>query len=320
MEQVFFEATRNALNAITELCDLMHPITVSVWNTQAQVNGICNMVPAANEKQLASKFGLGSGIHGVNYKRFFLQKSWEEHKEDIAWLFLNSAIPIYEGWLEELHTNVFSDTNGNLNVKAMQFPASCSKNILNEIARLTSIESNILKNEFYSIYSTKKYCCYSKLDNLVIAYRYFKEMRNCYMHNNKIANSNLITAYTNFSALSSPTDLNMTEIPEHVPPILDSKISISLRGVIGFTQILIQLMVTIDAELLRSQYAEVALIATLQKLYPSPISIGSDRVKAIRQIRGIFEHGKYIRPSINNLADISRFLIDNHIIQPITLV
>lgn len=320
MQEAFFQATQNALSTLTSLCDLIHPITVSMWNTRSQVIGTYIVNPNVTPHQMAAKYGLGSSIHGVNFKKVFKDTPWEIHEENIAWLFLNNIFPIYEGWLEELHNQVFSSLNGNISTSFMQFPSSCGRgNIVQEITRLTANESSIDKAAFYSQYSLKKYRCFSKLDNFLVCFRYFKEIRNCYMHNNMLADVKLIDAYNAFRLLTAPSDLCMSEIPKHYAPILNKKIQISLRGVIGFSQIIIQIMVTSDAELLRSKYAEAELLRRLSAAVPTPLTINSDRSRAIRQIKGIFKKANYITPDLTLTSPILRFLIDNHFIYPVVL-
>lgn len=111
----------------------------------------------------------------------------------------------------------------------------------------------------------------------------------------------------------------MSEIPEHYAPALNDKIRISLRGVIGFSQVVIQIMLTSDTELLRSQYAEKEMLERLRKVLPAPKTINSNRTRAARQITGIFRAAGYIEPDLSNLTAIVRFLIDNRIIYPISI-
>lgn len=320
MPDAFFRATQNALNSLTSMSDLVHSLTVAMWNTRSQVIGTYTIYPEVTGKQLAAKYGLGSGIHGVNYKRTFVDTSWEAHQESIAWLFLNNIIPIYEAWTASLQTEAFPVTNGNISAGAMKNPITAAGGgIVGEINRLTASESQIIKDAFYSQYASKKHRCFANLNNLLICFRYFKQMRNCYMHNNGKANSDLIDRYNEFSNITSASDLNMSEIPEHYAPALNDKIRISLRGVIGFSQVVIQIMLTSDTELLRSQYAEKEMLERLRKVLPAPKTINGNRTRAARQITGIFRAAGYIEPDLSNLTAIVRFLIDNRIIYPISI-
>lgn len=72
------------------------------------VNGIKNEYPSITEAELSAKFDNGSGIHRANYKRAFIEHSWEQQQSDFAWMLLNNTISIFEGWLEELKDNKIS--------------------------------------------------------------------------------------------------------------------------------------------------------------------------------------------------------------------
>lgn len=253
MQDVFFNATKKALNNITKTYDAVWPTAVGLWNLRCMVNGVKKEFPTVSEKELAAKFTLGSGLHGVNYKRAFFENSWETQQAQFAWILLNSTIPIYEGWLEELKQTVFPD----LKVKDMQYPGK----IQTEVNRLQQNSSAVLKNSFYLAYLSKKERCYSNIDALMKCYRAFKEARNCYMHNSSKADPKLITAYTNYQAIATKTNLCVSEVPIFYSPTLDTDIQISLRGVVGFSYILIKIMVSLDTELLCTQNAEREFLA-----------------------------------------------------------
>ena len=252
LKEVFFSATRQALFNITSTFDIVWPTAVGLWNLRCLVSGVKHEYPEITEAQLAAKFSQGSGIRGVNYKRAFVEHSWEKQQSDFAWILLNSTIPIFEGWLEELKQSVFA----SLKIKEMQFPIK----VQSEVNRLTVNESATLKDCFYNKYCGKRERCYSHIDALLYCYRVFKEARNCYMHNAGKVNSNLVNAYNDFLPYNNTTDLCVSEVPEFNAPILNEPISISLRGVVGFSYILIKIMVSLDTELLRSMEAEAEFL------------------------------------------------------------
>ena len=105
MTDVFFTATKRALNNITSNYDMVWPTAVGLWNLRCMVNGVKKEFPEITEAELAAKFSQGSGIHGVNYQRAFIQTTWTQQQTKFAWILLNSTIPIFEGWLEELKQN-----------------------------------------------------------------------------------------------------------------------------------------------------------------------------------------------------------------------
>lgn len=148
MTDVFFTATKRALNNITSNYDMVWPTAVGLWNLRCMVNGVKKEFPEITEAELAAKFSQGSGIHGVNYQRAFIQTTWTQQQTKFAWILLNSTIPIFEGWLEELKQNYFTD----MDVKALQFPTQAQA----EVARLTANSSTMLHNSFIRPISEKE--------------------------------------------------------------------------------------------------------------------------------------------------------------------
>lgn len=271
MADAFFHITNDSLESITNLCDLIHPIASSMWYLRKQVSELHSQFPKVQNNQLDYFFGKNSGVSGTNYVSAFINTSWDEHKESIAWIFLNNVFAIYEGWLKGLHDNVFDNTHGNLDEKAMQFPVGNARRngILEELSRLTATKSVEINSIFFNSYSTKRHRCFEtnasgervlnsdKLRNLLYCYRYFKELRNCYTHKCMIADVLTVTAYNEFVAhVTKPDDLDMAVIPAHIVPVVGNKVSVDLYGVIGFSEALRKIMLTVDAVLLSSQLVQ----------------------------------------------------------------
>lgn len=61
MTDVFFTATKRALNNITSNYDMVWPTAVGLWNLRCMVNGVKKEFPEITEAELATKFSQGSG-------------------------------------------------------------------------------------------------------------------------------------------------------------------------------------------------------------------------------------------------------------------
>ncbi len=90
----------------------------------------------------------------------------------------------------------------------------------------------------------------------MLCYRFFKEARNCYMHHNFAASQELIDAYNAFLPIATTTALDVSEVPVIVPPVLRQRVQLSLRGVIGFPQLVRRIIIISDINLLRTTAAE----------------------------------------------------------------
>lgn len=309
MQDVFFTATKKALNNITSTYDTVWPTAVGLWNLRCMVNGVKKEFPSVSESELAAKFSLGSGIRGVNYKRAFLETSWKMQQTQFAWILLNSTIPIFEGWLEELRKIITS-----LQVKDIQFPDSVQA----EINRLKRNPSVMLTNSFYHSYCSKRDRCYANIESLMKCYRIFKEARNCYMHNGSKANQTLINAYTEYLPVATKSDLCVSEVPEFPQPILDSDIQISLRGVVGFSYILIKIMVSLDTELLCTRDAEKEFLARYKEKHTDKNghfimrTLKSDQAGANNQVKRYIQQCGFCLPQ--TVDDLTDFLLRNRLI------
>ena len=112
MSEVKKIATRESYgNALAELgAEYENLVVLDADLAEATKTGIFKKeFPEITEAELAAKFSQGSGIHGVNYQRAFIQTTWTQQQTKFAWILLNSTIPIFEGWLEELKQNYFTD-------------------------------------------------------------------------------------------------------------------------------------------------------------------------------------------------------------------
>ena len=305
MTEVFFTSTQRALDNITSTFDMIWPISVGLWNLRCMVNGVRKEYPEITESELTAKYSQGSGIHGVNYKRAFSETTWEQQQVNLAWILLNNMIPVFEGWLEELKQKHFP----NMNTKSLQFPSKARS----EVNQLISNPSTLLKNAFYSTYLGKRDRCYSNIDSLLYCYRVFKEARNCYMHNGSFANKNLIDAYNEYKSTATLSSLCVSEVPDFPAPVLDSKITISLRGVVGFSYILIKLLVSIDTELLQSSNAEEEFIARYKLKHTIVRTLKADVEGARGQVRQYVKQCGF--PTPMNIDDMITFLVDKQLVR-----
>lgn len=350
MTDAFFDVTKSSFESITKLCNLIHPISVSMWNMRVEINQMKEWVPDITNQQLGCRFLKDSGITGVDCITAFVDTTWEEHKKEIAWIFLTNLFAIYEGWLHGLRSEVFDGEHGNLSEKAMQFPDAkmkkeidssgnetetiVSNGIVEELERLTSDESQLLCNVFFETYAKKKHRCFVEdsdtnvmvldkelLKNLLYCYRYFKELRNCYIHNAQLANDTLIKAYNDFAAkVVDASKLGMDEIPEHFVPAVGQPISVSLRGVIGFSHVIRMIMLTVDTKLLRSKYAEREFLRRLKNVYSNetrPVlnrnaNIATQEIIGLAKKAG-FRNLKFGVPGTFKLS--VNFLVDNSIVR-----
>ena len=209
-------------------------------------------------------------------------------QENLAWLLLCNTIPIYECWWKSL-----SEEAGFLGMSeaGMEFPTNPldtrKKGIQQQIIELTAVESSLFKDVFYDLYSSKKNHCINlnELNLSMYAYRLFKEIRNCYMHSGGSVSSKVVDSVTgdpwitvayneyqnNVVAVSATTNVlgiaELPELPATFNASLGSKLHITLRRVVGFSNIMRRIMLTVDSELIRSKLTEAHFLNMWNTIY-----------------------------------------------------
>lgn len=168
--------------------------------------------------------------------------------------------------------------------------------IREELEKLNKDKSSITNDCFYPVYRNNSKVRIKELENMFLCYRVFKEMRNCYVHHRQRANQHLFEVYEKFChTIKAPKDICAKEIPFVYPIQLGKQIKISLRGVIGFSDIVICMISTIDAELIQGKHAEEWLKKVLKENGLRNKSISAKYPKAYQTILGFVEKCGFMR-------------------------
>lgn len=257
MNEVFFRASQDALDNITSVFDFVHPLTASMRFTGDKVLELHKKGKTADE--IVAIIDPAHSVHGANYTRAFVETAWLEQEEKLAWLLLNNLFAIHEGWAQRLFDETFSTLGFDERdfTKQLEYPKLSKSLKCFFVSKVTT--SSLMTKSFYPVYKRNCSLDFSKLDNYMLCYRYFKEARNCYMHRNCIASKNLMKAYKAFIAKATTSDLDVSEVPIVVPPILGTPVHLNLRGVIGFSNIIQRIITLSDINLICSKAAEKEL-------------------------------------------------------------
>jgi hypothetical protein len=223
-----------------------------------QVVGFCSNHPGASVQVLDDRFISGSGLHGANVRRACLDTSWEDQQQEFAKFTLISLFSIYEGWLADVLQIVAPSGRRQALGKWCQYPDSAARNgngVARAVAEIKLNSSHMLVGAFYAALRTQRKNALPKIDELLTCYRAFKEGRNSFAHQNGLATQTAVDAYQTYFQLSA-SDLGVTEKPMLPQVLLNTPITFSLRGVIGFSDIILRIIATLDAEFSCSQFAE----------------------------------------------------------------
>lgn len=255
---LFFRTSRSAHRQVTELFDFVTPTAAALWNLRWQVIGFCSHRPATSVQVLEDRFVSGSGLHGANLRRACIDTSWEYQQQQFAKFLLISLFSIYEGWLADVLQIVAPAARQRVLSKRCQFPDSSARGgngVLAAVAEIKLSNSQMLTGAFYAALRKQKKNSMPKIEELLKCYRAFKESRNSFAHQNGVATQVAVDAYQAYSALSA-SDLGVPEKPALPPVSLNRQVALSLRGVIGFSDIVLRIIATLDAEFSCAQSAE----------------------------------------------------------------
>lgn len=274
--EAFFFETEASRERLSDLFDFVWPTAAALWNLRWQVQGFLKEVPNATKAQLENRFTFGSHLSSTDLRISCVHRSWDEQKEIFAGFILSNAIATYEFWADALMKELGAPAQDS---KKLQFPDRPGKpGIQSFVAQQTSAKSVPLDIELYPRYAAKKKYDWPRVQNLALCFRYFKEIRNSIMHGGGIATQVAAVAYANFLPVSDRHSLGMRANIEIFPVIEGQPVKLSLRSVVGFSDVLIRLMHSIDAELMRGKPAEATLKRRLMnRSYPMMLSSDARR-------------------------------------------
>ncbi|WP_301154495.1 hypothetical protein [Metapseudomonas otitidis] len=304
MSNHFFNSTKTFTDQLSEIFDFTWSTSAALWNLRWQVKGLLDASPTLKHDELLGRFLSGSDIRGANLKRSCLETTWEEQKELFAKITLSEIFALYEAWAK----TIYSEANLPLNkASALEFESG------GQSIRALPISPYFEKSIFPQLEKHKKYDP-NRMNNHFTCYRFFKEMRNCLIHHGGIPHETLLTAYQKFSALHA-SDIGAKQIPEHDPVVRGQKIKLSLRGVVGFGDIALKLMVTIDAEIAKSTYAEKYFTQLWKNTHPMGLTLPKDPKTASNFIKRHIS--KLEIPSAKSVMDLKPLLVRENLITPI---
>jgi hypothetical protein len=311
MAQYAFKETSSATSEITKLFDFVWPTAIALWNLRLSVRGFLDEVPHATQDHLKTRFALGSGFHNADLRVLTKTVSWDEQKERFAEITLTNAFAIYESWAKHLiaHRAVTGFVDKDLWTEGRPGRG----NGLNSfIAAVNASPSTMMTRAFKPTFARNRKYFPAQLNNILLCYRYFKEARNCQMHNGGIVDQKTVNAYLAYSPVSSAASMRTKEAIEHFPMVIDTPARLSIRGVVGFVDILLRMMVTIDVELSGSMMAEKAALDRFKKIIGPKPTLGSDRAGITRKINSRCEKAGYPNPI--DEQPVKDFLLANRIV------
>lgn len=262
----FFEASQGFRRQYTAAMDFVVVAAPALWNMRWQVRGYRESQPHLTKDELMGRFVRGSTVRSANLIGF-AEAPFEDQLEQLGRLQLYTAIALYERWLEDLSFLRAAER------KQLQFPRSSSggrsRSAENVVRRVQAATSEVME-DFRSALQEDRYYSGSTLNELLIAYRVFKEVRNTFMHQGEMPNSTLLAAYAALTSLPtlpfgrSARGRSLPHVAEGVP------VRITLDGAFSASTVVLKLVMTLDADFALSAVGEREFLERWQKFFPDP--------------------------------------------------
>lgn len=260
----FFEPTKLFNARFTELFDNTWLTHTAVEFLIKNVKDYCSEKDVTNQVLLRNEFvSHGFKSNHPNLYRSCVLQSWNEHENVIIRNMLINAFAYYEAWCENMLTilGMAPDTYCSY----FQYVYRTDKNWHTIYDRVMTSCSAITTNSFYDVYKQNhRFYNFALMDKWILYLRYYKECRNSFVHQNGVVTSEMVTMYEKIKDFTI-ADLAVKELPlSPIAPVLGEPIKLSLRNVVGFTQILQKIANTFDIEFIKTQSAEHYFVEVLR--------------------------------------------------------
>lgn len=287
----FFFQSKLIEAQITELFDDLWPTVTALKNLRWQVNGYYHELLVKQNAKLAAHFvDSEDKTNRPNLYRTCIEQTWEQQEYSISRNLLTNIFALFEGWLEMiLPTLGVNEKKG----KNLQFPDK-ARTMLESFQQHPNAT---LVDAFYDVYIAKNSSSQlAHLENYLKVYRFFKECRNSIIHRGGKSDQKTIDAYLVTAGLTA-VDLDVAEVPEMFPvSVVDENVKISLRGVVGFSQIVLKLVEVMDAEFIKAEKAIDCFVNQVKEYTPYAYTLAHDSTKMGNKIDGIMRRSGFLPP------------------------
>ena len=97
--------------------------------------------------------------------------------------------------------------------------------------------SAVMKAEFFPILKANSKNSWSNIEDLLVAYRYFKEVRNSLIHSGGFADVRVVDARNDLAAIPF-SNLGLKEALQFPPLAVGDRVNVGLRNVVGLSSII----------------------------------------------------------------------------------
>ncbi|MBX3269806.1 MAG: hypothetical protein KF729_06075 [Sandaracinaceae bacterium] len=279
----FFPETRRLIRANADMFDFLWTAAAGLWSMRWQVDGFVRAMDAYDDATVKARFVSGSRIHGANIKGVCIDASWNANQEQLAAIALTLGISNFEGWLSDVVAQ--ADEPGTASPsglvgRRMKLASDIMKpkSFKSAVGKLLGTGSELGRTCFGPPLARRWKRELEKLDALLRVLRHFKDLRNKIVHNGGVADQQLVDSFNDISSLTKD-DLGTPEFPSLNPVTLGSRVSLSLRGVVAMTDVLLRIAAAVDATLSESQSVDRIVFERWQAAHGKRVMLSNDQKK-----------------------------------------
>ena len=305
----FFEATQGFRRQYTDVFNFVKVAAPSLWNMRWQVRGYRESNPSVTKDELMGRFVRGSTVVSADLVGF-IEVPFEDHLEQLARLQLFTVISLYERWLEDLGFLTAAEK------KRLQFPRSSTRSLSAEdVARRVQGGRSSVMEDFRSTLQGDSYYARSEINDLLIAYRLFKEVRNTFMHEGEMPNPTLLACYTALTSLPS-LPFGRSARGKVLPHVASGDpVRITLGGAASASTVVLKLVMTLDAEFALSSTGEGEFLGRWQRHFTSTPWIRGTAQRQENRTKSLVMSTGLWRPA--SVGQIQPFLISKGLLRVI---
>lgn len=212
-----------------------------MWNLRWQVAGYVSERPGARNDELERRFVAGSDIGSANLRRHCLDTTWQSQLNELGVLTLFQAIGLYEGWVAGF------EIGNKTQRERLMFPSqSWTGKKEGGPDFLASLSPSDGLTRAYSLpLSESSRCLPARLDDLLVTFRSFKEVRNSCAHGGRLASD--LAVSTTAEAKDCSAGFGLRDLPLRLADVrLNEPIEFGLLEAKAACALLLKLVTTLD--------------------------------------------------------------------------
>ena len=304
-QTMFFTQSKLLEAQITEVFDELWPTVTAFKLLRWQVRGYYEECSIDQNARLTSKFVEPEDItNRPNLYRMCIEESWADMEYRIAKNLLTNIFASYENWASSICKQLQLPRDA---YKGLQFPNTARYNYQSVLTYISGRGNQDIIKAFYDTYKTKnRNYNIAKLNNWLLLYRYYKECRNAIIHNGGQTTQELTNAYNSVRQFTAQ-DLDIAETPYIIQSNLGDPIQLSLRSVVGFSEIILKIVSTLDVEFIKgpnvAAYVATTIRNEIKHTFPTEVNTLHQNVQHVIQ-RGFFQKASDVMAAYRVLSSL----------------